>query len=81
MSNMVAVRARHPRAFLLIGVHPRFLFLGRPGGAGGAGLTKHYQLCVLRRMALRCAPDRTQPLLFLAPPVAVVAARSASHGL
>jgi hypothetical protein len=44
MSSAVAVRARHPRAFLLIGlidVHLRFRFPGLPSGAG---LAKHYQL-------------------------------------
>jgi hypothetical protein len=59
MSNPVAEQARHPGAFLPFGVHLRFRFLGRPGGAGGAGLAKRYQLGVLSRMTLRRAPDRS----------------------
>jgi hypothetical protein len=52
MFDPVAVRARHPRAFLLIGVHLRFRFRGRPDGAGSA---RQYQLGLLHRKTRWCA--------------------------
>jgi hypothetical protein len=48
MSSPVAVQARRLRAALFIGVHPRFRFPGRPGGAG---LAKRYQLGWPHRMS------------------------------